>query len=249
MRFKKLLVAGVTIPAVVLVGCSSDVEDEPDPSSSESSASEGGDGADAAPELDLEGIPEVVAEVNGAEISRDEFVPVLEQQFEQMAAQSQMTGENPDQEALEKQVVDSLVSTELLNQAADERGLKASAADIDKMLGDLAESNQMPSVEAFLKALKEQGVSEKEVRTQVGVQVQLDQLVAAEGGNFTPTNAEVKDAYAMFAKQQKQAGQEAPPLKDIRPQVTEQVRSQKENAAAATLVETLREDAEITIHI
>lgn len=252
MRFKKLLVAGVAIPVVALVGCSSDSEDS-GATSPESSATENGEGSgdsSAAPEPDLDGIPEVVAEVNGEEISRDEFVPTFEMQFQQMAQQSQMTGESPDQDALEKQVVENLISTELLRQAADERGLQASDADVDKTLADLAESNQMSSVQEFLEAVEEQqGLSEQDVRTQIGDQLRMEQLVAAEGEDLEPTRAEVKEAYAMFAQQQEQAGQEAPPLKQIRSELKEQLRSQKKNSAAATLVETLREDAEITIHI
>src|SRR5699024_9190011 len=48
------------------------------------------------PEPDLDDVPDVVAEVNGEEVSKDEFAEVYEQQFQQQAMQAQMSGEGGD---------------------------------------------------------------------------------------------------------------------------------------------------------
>ena len=71
-------------------------------SPSESGSESASEGADAGAQPDLEGIPDVVAEVNGEEVTKDEFVPIYEAQLEQAAAQSQTTGEAPDEEALKQ---------------------------------------------------------------------------------------------------------------------------------------------------
>jgi hypothetical protein len=68
--------------------------EEPTSESSETAGTEESDGPD------LEGIPDVVAEVNGEEVTKEEFVPIYEAQFQQAASQAQMTGQAPDEDAL-----------------------------------------------------------------------------------------------------------------------------------------------------
>ena len=75
-------------------------------------------------EPDLEGIPDVVAEVNGEEVTKDEFVVLYEAQFQQATMQAQAGGEEPDEDALKEQTADNLVDTELLVQEAGDRGLR-----------------------------------------------------------------------------------------------------------------------------
>src|SRR5690625_7341800 len=43
------------------------------------------------PEADLEGIPDIVAEINGEEITKDDCESIYEQQFQQQAMQAQMS--------------------------------------------------------------------------------------------------------------------------------------------------------------
>lgn len=250
MRLKKLLAAALVVPTVSLAACSSDESGESDAKSSESASAEGGaEGEAAAGKPDLEGIPDVVAEVNGEEIAKDEFVPAYEQQYQQMAAQAQMSGEQPDEKELRKQVADTLVNTELLNQAADERGIEASDQQVDTKLTELAKSNQLGSAKEFLSALEKQGMGEDEVRSQVETQVRLDALLAKESGGVKVTEAELRKAYDAMKAQQGQTGQKVPGFKKVRPQLEEQVESQKLNSTAQTLLEDLRKDAEITVNV
>ncbi|QYJ05634.1 SurA N-terminal domain-containing protein [Nocardioides panacisoli] len=250
MRVKKVLAAALVAPTVFLAACSSDDGAGSEATSQESSSSaEEGAGGEAAAEPDLDGVPDVVAEVNGEEISKDEFVPAYEQQFQQMAAQSQMTGQQPDQDELKKQVADQLVNTELLEQAAAERGIEASEKQVDRTLADLAKSNQMGSADEFISALKEQGMSEDEVLSQVAVQVKLDQLLEKESGGVKITDAELRKAYDQLKSQSKQTGQKAPSFQKSRSQLEEQVKSEKLNGVAQTLLKDLRKDAEISVNV
>ncbi|MGH3307966.1 MAG: hypothetical protein ACRDOX_09790, partial [Nocardioides sp.] len=80
---------------------------ESDASGSEEKSSESPSAdSEQGPQPDLEGIPEVVAEVNGEEVTRDEFVSTYESQFQQASMQAQMGGEQPDEDALKKQVAE-----------------------------------------------------------------------------------------------------------------------------------------------
>jgi peptidyl-prolyl cis-trans isomerase SurA len=223
-----------------------------EPTSQESSADAGEQG----PQPDLEGIPDVVAEVNGEEVTRDEFVAVYEPQFQQAAMQAQMSGQEPDEDALKKQTAENLVDTELLAQEADSRGLEVTDDDIDAELTTIAEQNQLGSAKELLDALAKQGTSEEQARSQVEVQVMVEQLVADESGPVEPTEKELRDLYAQAkkgaqaqAEQQGGKAQEIPPFAKVRDQLEEQATSQEVGKVAQELVDGLRKDADITINL
>ena len=221
-------------------------------SPSESGSESASAGADAGAQPDLEGIPDVVAEVNGEEVTKDEFVPIYEAQFAQAAAQAQTTGQAPDEDALKKQTVDDLVSTELLSQEAETRGIEVSDEDVDAELEDVAAQNQLGSAEELLAAVEAQGVTEDQARSQVETQLMVEQLAADEDGSLEPTEKELRTLYAQVKQQAAQAGegaQQIPPFAEARTQLVEQATSQKIGEIAGTLVEDLRKDADITINL
>lgn len=257
VRLKKLLVAGLTLSLFGLGACGeSDTDKSDGPDSAEQSSAQG-DEAQAPegqqmPEPDLDGIPEVVAEVDGEEIGKDEFVAAYEGQFQQMAMQAQMSGEDLDQDALKQQTAEQLVNNELLVQEAAERGIEAPEAKVDDTLKELAQQNNM-TPKKFLAALAEQGMSEDQVRGELETQVRLDGLIADEAGGLEPTEAEMRALYDNTVMSQKQAGGKSgkslPSFQKLKPQLAEQVRTQKENQAGQALVTQLRESADITIHL
>lgn len=255
---KKLLLT--TSVAIILFGaaaCGESADDESGGngggSSSEETSEEGGEQENAAPGPDLEGIPDVVAEVNGEEIGKDEFVSVYEGQFQQMAMQSQQTGQEVDQDQLKKQTAENLVNNKILIQEADNRGLSASEDEVDKTLTEIAQQQGLESKDEFLKMLDEQGMGEEEVMSQLEIQVKLDQLIAEETGDTDPTEEELQELYDRTAEQQEQMGagegSELPPFEDVKPQLKEQIKAEKENEAVQTLIDELREDADISINL
>jgi len=206
------------------------------------------------PQPDLEGIPEVVAEVNGEEVTREEFVSTYESQFQQASMQAQMGGEQPDEDALKQQVAEGLVDTELLRQEAEERGISVDEQAVEDKLTELAQQNQLDSAQAFLDALEEQGISEDQARSQVETQVLIEGLVADEAGEVEPTEKELRALYAQAKKQQAQAGQQAgqqpiPPYAKVKEQLEQQAVAQEQGKVAQQLVDDLREDADITINL
>ena len=256
MRTRARTVLGLVTAAAMLTlsacgGSDSDSADAGKDASSSASPSAGAD-ASAGAEPDLEGIPDVVAEVNGEEVTKEEFTPIYEAAFQQAAMQAQMSGEAPDEEALKKQTVDDLVDTELLVQEADARGLSVSDEDIDAELSDLAQQNQMGSAEELLAAVEKQGVTEEQARSQVETQVLVEQLVADEDGSAEPTEKELRAIYAQAKQQQAQSGQtgqKIPPFAEVREQIEEQARSQQVGEVAQALVDGLRKDADITVNL
>jgi peptidyl-prolyl cis-trans isomerase SurA len=222
-------------------GSSADDDDAPAATSSDSAQSEAG-----------AGIPDVVAEVNGEEVTKDEFVPIYEAQLEQATAQSQMSGEAPDEDALKQATLDDLVDTELLAQEAEARGIEVTDEDVDAELTSLAEQNGMTTGEELLEAIAQQGMDADTARDQVETQVLIEQLVEDENGPFEPTEKELRAIYDDAKKQQAQSGQgsqQIPPFAEVRSQIVEQAEAQETGSVAGALVEDLRKDAEITVNL
>ncbi len=223
-----------------------------DASSSASPSAGASDGAAEGPQPDLDAIPDVVAEVNGEEVTKEEFVPIYEAAFQQAAAQSQMGGEDPDEEALRKETADNLVDTELLLQEAESRGLEVSDEAVEAELTSLAEQNGMKTADELLEAVEAQGVSADQAREQVQTQAMVEQLVEDENGPVKPTDKELRKLYDQVKKQQAASGgggQQIPPFAQVRDQLAEQASSQETGKVATALVEDLRKGADITINL
>ncbi len=249
-RTKTVLGIGLAAAILALTACGGDAKDSDSKGTSEEPTAQ----ETSAPGADLEGIPDVVAEVNGQEVTKDEFVAIYEAQLQQAAMEGQTTGQAPDEEALMKQTADGLVDTELLRQEADSRGISTTDAEVDDTLAGLAQQNKMASADEFLAALEEQGSSEEVVRGQIETQIVVERLVDDEAGSVEPTEAELRKIYDAAVRQQKQAGkqgaqQPVPPFAKVKTQLVERAKTDKQNNAAQALLVELRKDADITINL
>jgi len=247
-------VLGLTLAAAVLAltSCGGGDDNPSSAASSEESTAEGAsDGAQQEQEPGLEGIPDVVAEVNGDEVTKDEFLPLYEARLQQAITQAQSGGEPPDEDALKEQTADNLVNTELLAQEAEARGISVTDQDVEDELASLAEENQLGSVEEFLAALEEQGATEDQARAQLESQLVIEQLIDDEAGKVEPSEQDLRQIYQLAKKQQEQAGQgqAIPPYDKVRPQLEEQAKADRLGEVAKALVDELRADAEIVIHL
>jgi len=221
---------------------SAKAEPSEEPTSQEESA-----GAEQAQEPDLEGIPDVVAEVNGQEVTKDDFVVLYEAQLQQAAMQATQTGgEQPDEDALKEQTAEQLVDTTLMAQEAETRGIAVTEEDVDDELAALAKENKLGSAEELIAALEKQGATEDQARAQLESQMVIEQLVVDEAGPVEPTEQELRKIYDAASKQQPQ---EIPPFAKVRAQLVEQAKSDRMAEVAQTLVDALREDADITVNL
>ncbi|MFI7481285.1 SurA N-terminal domain-containing protein [Kocuria sp. M1R5S2] len=218
-----------------------------------SSDAEGGQ--QAMPEPDLEGIPDVVATVNGEGISGDDFTGVYESRFQQVAMQAQMSGEEIDQDQLKKQTADLMVGSELLVQDARDKGHEATDEDVDKLLKEAAEAQQLGSVDKLLATYEERGFSEEQVRSDARKQVLMTASIE-EIDVPKPTEEELKALYDQAAAQP-QSGQggeagapaETPSYEELKPQLEQQVAAQKQDDAIMKRMEELKEDADVDVRV
>ncbi|TSD62796.1 SurA N-terminal domain-containing protein [Aeromicrobium piscarium] len=229
-----LLVLGVLLAAVLPRG-----GEDGDESGDETSAQS----------ADLDGIPDVVATVNGEDITRDEFVAIYEPQFEQTAGQAEMSGEPIDQDQLKQETLDLLIDNRLLVQEAESRGLSATDEEIDELLTTYATNSGVESPEEYLAQLEEQqDLSADEVREQIADGVTVQSLVDDEIGDAPASEEELRELYDQAVASQAE-GAELPPFEEVREQLEEQVRSQKQQETYQTLVDAAREDADIETHL
>src|SRR5699024_12112908 len=107
----------MSVSVVALAACGSQGDEaKPQESSAAAEQSTGADGSgqdgSGQGKPSTKDIPEVVAEVNGEKITKDDFVPLFETQYQQMQAQAQQSGQPVDEKDLKKQTAENLVSTE-----------------------------------------------------------------------------------------------------------------------------------------
>ncbi len=207
----------------------------------------------AQPKPDLSGIPPVVARVNDHAITRSQFVQTYKAEFNQVAAQSQSSGTPINQNQLKKRTANTMVGTELLVEEAHRKGMTASTQAVNQTLQQAAQQNGMKTISQLMAALKKQGMTAQQVRAQVTQQLLVNKVISAEAGNTTPTRQELKKLYHQLVAQQKQqAGgkkTKTPPFAQVKPQLEQQIKAQKQNEATQRLVQQLRKQAHITINL
>lgn len=267
MMPKKLLSSAALVGLLLSLSACGEGEDQndvDDPSAGvEAEAPGEGEGAPEMPEPDTSDIPDVVAEVNSVEISGEEFIALYESQFDQLAMQAQMSGEEPDQDELKEQTLDALVDNELLVQEAEDRGFDADEDDIEELLEELAELNGMESVDDLMSGYEEQGLNTDQVREDARKQSLIDQLLDDLDVD-APDQEELQDYYDEIVAQQLPPESEddddedseseapepdVPEFEDVEEDLEEELTEQRQNEAAQDLLEELREDAEIESHL
>lgn len=203
------------------------------------------------PEPDLEGVPEVVANVNGEEISKQEFTETYQSAFQRAAMQAQFTGQELDQAQLKKQTVEAMVDQKLLIQEAQSRNLEVTEEEKNSMLEELATQNQLESKDALISALKEQGMTEEQIQKDLETSIKVDKLLTSEVGEFKASEEELQKAYDEYKAQMEAAEteQEVPSFEEMKPDLENAVVSRKENEAVLQYVEKLRNEAEVKVNI
>src|SRR5699024_10494739 len=250
MKKYSLLILSFLLAVFVLAACGDKDEEE------SKEPADDGQGAEMQ-EPDLEDIPKVVAEVNGEEISKEDFENMYQQQIQNQMMQAQMSGQEIDEDELKKQTAEGMVGQELLVQEANNRFEKADEDDVDKLIEDLIEQSGSESKEDLIAQFDEQGIDEDEFMSEVEKQVKIDQLMDEEAGDLEPSEDEVKEAYEAMKSQQEEMmegaedgeAEEIPEFDEMKPQIEDQLKQQKQAEEMQNIVDKLREDADVTVHI
>ncbi len=173
----------------------------------------------------------VVATVNGEKITSEE-VTSMQQAYEQQG-----------QQISEEDALEQLINQEILSQKAQQEGFnltdEEAEAEIEALLGQ-----QGMTLKEYKDQLEQQGTSYEEqlqnFKEQLAIQNYQDE--ALEGEDFNVTEEEAENYYELYKQQDPE---NTPDYEDIKDQIIDYLQQQKRQEAINSLVQELREDANI----
>jgi parvulin-like peptidyl-prolyl isomerase len=149
--------------------------------------------------IDWSFLPETVAEINGKKISKKVLIKFFEDQMKMMPYQVRVTTEQVKKYA--PQLVDQLVSQQLLTDLATKAGFKPSAKLVEKGINDKlkemkpAQLNMMKQQMAARKTTVEQFVKKQAQNPMIQTQYAIGEWVKSKTTAVKPTDAEIKAFY------------------------------------------------------
>ncbi len=146
---------------------------------------------------------DTAAKVNGEKIPLAE----LDKQVEQLKKQYPDMFKGADGEGrlldFKQRLLDNLINQKLVEQAAEEKGIKVADADVDKQIQQLKSGFQ--NDEQFQSALKSAGMTEESLRQQVREQLLTQKLIESLASDIKISEKEMRAYYdknkAQFAQQ------------------------------------------------
>ncbi|WP_058306460.1 SurA N-terminal domain-containing protein [Gracilibacillus massiliensis] len=180
---------------------------------------------------------QAVATINGEEVSAAKYnriYPTVKNMLQQYGQDVE------DTDAVKDQVLNELITQELILQDAKEEGLEVDTEEVESQITALKEQ----SGEDFASILESEGFTEESYKNQLENDLMRNQYMESVIG-ITVTDEEVEEYYNQLKEQ---SDQEVPPLEEaestIKQQLTTQKQQEKQEEISAK-IEELRENAEI----
>lgn len=211
-RFTQILALSFALLLTGLVACDKDKEGE----AAESPAQEGTPAANAAPgaggaatapgqpgaapaaipskPADTSKMPDVVAKVNGKDITKDALLAqarLMQQQFAQASRGQQVPAMD---EAFYKQILEGMIAQELLLKDAKEQGVAVSDEELKPQMAALR--GRFPDEATFKKALEQEGLTEKALQEKLRQEAVIQKYVGAKVfGDVAVTDQAAREFY------------------------------------------------------
>lgn len=187
-----------------------------------------------------------VAVVNGTVITNGELTSSLEQLTQMAGAQGANLTDAAVLESLKQQAIDTLVNGELLRQAAIAAGKTVTEEQITTRYTEIEAG--LGGAEQLTARMAEFGVTAESLRRDIENEFLIQELFNEKqiGANFiTVTDEEIAALY------EQAGGTEAglPPLAEVKEQVVNQIKFDKEQTQVNELLETLRSEATIEMYL
>lgn len=203
------------------------------------------------PEADLDGIPDIVAEINGSEIIKKDFEAAYMSEFQQASLNAMMSGEEIDQDEFRNYIVEQMITQELLIQVANEKDFEVTEEEKEEFLTSLASSNGFDDTDEFIKELEEQDITEDELNEVVENNIKIEHFIDNEVKVEDPTNDEMKELYDQLVAQGEESEEEVeiPTFEEYEDQLFTHLKQQKQNVELEKIINKERESADIKIHL
>ena len=140
-----------------------------------------------------------VATYEGGEVTEGEL-----QQFAQQSGLGELDPSSPEYETAVQQVMPQLVGIEIAKTYAQEEGITVSDKEVDQELENIkqqvgeqarASGQNLENQEAFDQALKENNISEQELRQDIRENLPVQEVQERVSGNAEPSQEEVQKFY------------------------------------------------------
>lgn len=138
-------------------------------------------------------LPDVVAKVNGANISKDTILKSLKASIRKYKDKGMPM--NGDQEKIAaKKLIDNEINRRLLLARAEEQGVQASASDIEKRFDRIKKGFKNEA--AFNHKLEDEGLTVDQYKTELEEELKIEAVLLKEiGGGVQISDADIKAYY------------------------------------------------------
>jgi peptidyl-prolyl cis-trans isomerase C len=153
----------------------------------------------AEPVANLESEAKKVAVFEGGEVTLGEV-----QEFAVQSGLGELSPSSPQYEAAIQQIMPQLVQIEIAGAYADEHDITVSEEEVNREIETIkdqvaqqaqAQGQNVGREEVFRQALQQAGITEEQLREQVGTQLLLQKVQERVAGNVGPTQEEVERFY------------------------------------------------------
>jgi hypothetical protein len=192
---------------------------------------------------------DLVATVDGKGISKQEY----NKELESMKASYEQQGMPADQmdskmkKELEKSVLDQMINAELLLQTAEKDGVSIKEKEVDAELEKI--KTNFEDEKQFEEALKKNELTEDELKGQLKKQMTVTKYLDSKIGKVEASEQEIQAMYEQYKKQLESQEQKAEELEKIKPQLEQQILSQKKDEEITKIVKKIRKDNEDKVKI
>lgn len=187
----------------------------------------------------------VVAIVNDQEITKAEFDTTYEQYKLTYAQQGLNIDEMEEDQVkqIELEVVDQLVNSKLLIQAAEENNIEATEEEVKQSLEQI--KGQFEKDEEFTAALEANKLTLEQLEKQIADELKVNQYISE---NIAEVTVEEEEIQAMYDKYKEQS-EEVPSYEEVKAQLEQQIAKQKNDVEVSNLLEKLRDESDIEVLI
>ncbi|MFS0639211.1 SurA N-terminal domain-containing protein [Mesobacillus foraminis] len=189
---------------------------------------------------------EAVATVNGKEILKSDYENSLKSAKATYEKQGIEVDSKTEKE-METGVLDQLINTELVRQSAEAEDISIKQSQVNSELANI--KSQFEDDAKYKEALKQNKVTEEELKKQVKQQMVITEYLEGAIGKVTVTEDEVKVIYDQYKAQTESQDQKAEKFETVKPQLEQQAIAQKKNEKVNKFVEDLRKKNEENIKI
>lgn len=189
---------------------------------------------------------ETVATVNGVAIPKTAFEAQLATALATVKAQGVDVTDAAKLAEIRTQVLNDLISNELVNQGVAKAGIKVTPAEVETQFQAILK--QTGSAEALAAELTKSNLTEAQLRENISKQlaIQAYLLQNIDTKSITVSDAEIAQFYADYSKAQKDAGVKTiPSLKELSEQIKQQITANKQQTLIVNFVASLRAAAKV----